>query len=278
MTMDLVTGMGPGPHIDGRAWGELNAGIIGPDDYVLQIGDRLACTMQTANKAVIGTGAAVMQGRHVTITQPETVTIQSGTQGQKRNDLICLRYERDTTTNIETARMVAYKGTPTTGTPTDPTTGTGDILALSDSHDMPLYRIPLDGISVGTPIPLYKTLTPVGVPRTPTPRTCQVYALDGVINWTVRGGVCYATIDAYYAADPWSMNTGDTRQLNTPGDLPKAAIETRQSHMVAAGGIWNNPLGSTVTTDGIVKIVSLSRLYVKQNEHVGLSVSYPVAS
>jgi hypothetical protein len=116
------------------------------------------------------------------------------------------------------------------------------------------------------------------VPRTPTPRTCQVYALDGVINWTVRGGVCYATIDAYYAADPWSMNTGDTRQLNTPGDLPKAAIETRQSHMVAAGGIWNNPLGSTVTTDGIVKIVSLSRLYVKQNEHVGLSVSYPVAS
>jgi hypothetical protein len=166
MTMDLVTGMGPGPHIDGRAWGELNAGIIGPDDYVLQIGDRLACTMQTANKAVIGTGAAVMQGRHVTITQPETVTIQSGTQGQKRNDLICLRYERDTTTNIETARMVAYKGTPTTGTPTDPTTGTGDILALSDSHDMPLYRIPLDGISVGTPIPLYKTLTPVGVPRT----------------------------------------------------------------------------------------------------------------
>lgn len=166
MTMDLVTGMTGSPHIDGRAAGELNAGIIGPDDYVLQIGDRLACTMQTANKAIIGTGAAVMQGRHVSITAPETVTIQSGTQGQKRSDLICLRYERDLTTSIESARLVAYKGEPTTGTPADPAIDKSSILALDASHDMPLYRIPLDGITVGAPIPLFSVLTPVGVPRT----------------------------------------------------------------------------------------------------------------
>ncbi len=53
------------------------------------------------------------------------------------------------------------RGTPTTGTPTDPAVNTTSPLDGGTTYDMPLYRIPLDGINIGTPVPLFNVLKPM---------------------------------------------------------------------------------------------------------------------
>ena len=73
----------------------------------------------------------------------EEVTIQNGAQSVKRNDLIVMRYKKDTSTLIETAEIVVIKGTAGS-TATDPTYTSGDVLAGATQDDFPLYRVSLN--------------------------------------------------------------------------------------------------------------------------------------
>lgn len=161
MTVELITGFAGTPHIGSDDVGAFNAGLVGPGDYALATGNQLKATMSNANTIAVQSGDAVLNGRHVHLTGTTTATVQSGTQGQKRNDLAVLRYTKNTTTGVETCSIVVLKGTPTTGTPADPAHNTGSILDGVATADMPLYRIPLDGITVGTLVPLFNVLKPM---------------------------------------------------------------------------------------------------------------------
>lgn len=161
MTVELITGFAGTPHIGSDDIGAFQAGIVGPGDYALATGNQLRATMSNANTIAVQSGDAVLNGRHVHLTGTTTATVQSGTQGQKRNDLVVLRYTNTTTTGVETCSIVVLKGTPTTGTPADPAHNTGSILDGVATHDMPLYRIPLAGITVGTLVPLFNVLKPM---------------------------------------------------------------------------------------------------------------------
>ena len=161
MTVELITGFAGTPHIGSDDIGAFQAGIVGPGDYALATGNQLKATMSNANTIAVQSGDAVLNGRHVHLTGTTTATVQSGTQGQKRNDLAVLRYTKNTTTGVETCSLVVLKGTPATGTPADPAHNTGSILDGVATHDMPLYRIPLEGITVGTLVPLFNVLKPM---------------------------------------------------------------------------------------------------------------------
>lgn len=161
MTVELITGFAGTPHIGSDDIGAFQAGIVGPGDYALTTGNQLKATMSNANTIAVQSGDAVLNGRHVHLTGTTTATVQSGTQGQKRNDLAVLRYTKNTTTGVETCSIVVLKGTPTTGTPADPAHNTGSILDGVATHDMPLYRIPINGITVGTLVPLFNVLKPM---------------------------------------------------------------------------------------------------------------------
>ena len=161
MTVELITGFAGTPHIGSDDIGAFQAGIVGPGDYALTTGNQLKATMSNANTIAVQSGDAVLNGRHVHLTGTTNATVQSGTQGQKRNDLAVLRYTKNITTGVETCSLVVLKGTPATGTPADPAHNTGSILDGVATHDMPLYRIPLDGITVGTLVPLFNVLKPM---------------------------------------------------------------------------------------------------------------------
>ncbi|WP_065453382.1 hypothetical protein [Bifidobacterium breve] len=161
MTVELITGFAGTPHIGSDDIGAFQAGIVGPGDYALATGNQLKATMSNANTIAVQSGDAVLNGRHVHLTGTTTATVQSGTQGQKRNDLAVLRYTKNTTTGVETCSIVVLKGIPTTGTPADPAHNTGSILDGVATHDMPLYRIPINGITVGTLVPLFNVLKPM---------------------------------------------------------------------------------------------------------------------
>ena len=157
---ELVTGHAGKAHATAEQAAGLNAGILGLDDYVLNVHNKFEITVVSANKVTIGTGELVMQGRHVSQGTPEDLIITNGSQGMKRNDLIVCRYTKGVGL-VESAQLVVVRGTPTAGTPTDPAVNTTSPLDGGTTYDMPLYRIPLDGITIGTPVALFNVLKPM---------------------------------------------------------------------------------------------------------------------
>lgn len=187
--VELVTGHAGKAHATAEQAAGLNAGILGLDDYVLDVHDKLKITVVSANKVTIGTGELVMQGRHVSQGTPEDLIVTNGSQGQKRNDLIVCRYAKGSQ-SIESAKLVVVRGTPTTGTPTDPALNTTSPLDGGTTYDMPLYRIPLDGIAIGTPVALFNVLKPmsdVWDSLTPLPTSVQSGVFIGSSN---ENGIC----------------------------------------------------------------------------------------
>lgn len=145
MAFEIVDGMTGTKHISSDDLSALNIATIGKADCVLEYGDNFKLTMASANKATLGTGVGMVGGKRFWNQAATSLTVQSGTQGQKRNDLVVARYAK-TSAGIESIALVVIKGTPSTGTAADPTT---------TSNDLKLWRIPLNGISVGTPVALF---------------------------------------------------------------------------------------------------------------------------
>ena len=157
MTIELVDGKAGTAHISSEDKAIIHQSKFGASDMVYAWGDALKCTMGSANKATIGTGCASIQGLDWHITAAETVQIDNGSQGMKRNDIIAAHYNRDSTSGIEKVELVVLKGTPDAATAADPTIPDGKILSGATDAYQALWRIPLDGITVGTPVQLFST-------------------------------------------------------------------------------------------------------------------------
>lgn len=148
MAFEIVDGMTGTKHISSDDLSALNIATIGKATCVLKYGDDFKLTMASANSATLGTGVGMVGGKRFWNQATTSLTVTSGTQGQKRNDLVVARYAK-TSAGIESITPVVIKGTPSTGTAADPAT---------TSNDLKLWRIPLNGISVGTPVKLFNTV------------------------------------------------------------------------------------------------------------------------
>lgn len=160
MTIELVDGKAGTAHISSEDKAIIHQAKFSKSDVVFDWGDAFKCTMGSANKATIGTGCASIQGLDWHITAAESVTISNGSQGMKRNDIICAHYHRNSSgdtgdVGIESVELTVLKGTPNATAAADPTIPSGNILSGAVDAYMPLWRIPLDGITVGTPVRLF---------------------------------------------------------------------------------------------------------------------------
>ena len=171
MAFEIVDGMTGTKHISSDDLSALNVATIGKADCVLKYGDDFALTMQSANSATLGTGVGMVGGKRFWNQAATSLTVQSGTQGQKRNDLVVARYAK-TSAGIESITPVVIKGTPTTGTAADP-----DVTA----NDLKLWRVPLDGISVGDPVKLFDPVASLATLKdSVSPRTVAKTTAGGV--------------------------------------------------------------------------------------------------
>ena len=155
MTIELVDGKAGVAHISSEDKAIIHQAKFSKSDVVFDWGDAFKCSMSSPNRATIGTGCASIQGLDWHITAAESVTISNGSQGVKRNDIICAHYHRDSKTGNELVELTVLKGTPNATTAADPTIPSGKILSGAVDAYMPLWRIPLDGITVGTPVRLF---------------------------------------------------------------------------------------------------------------------------
>lgn len=155
MTIELVDGKAGVAHISSEDKAIIHQAKFSKSDVVFDWGDAFKCSMSSSNRATIGTGCASIQGLDWHITAAESVTISNGSQGMKRNDIICAHYHRDSRSGNENVELVVLKGSPNATAAADPTIPSGKILSGAVDAYMPLWRIPLDGITVGTPVSMF---------------------------------------------------------------------------------------------------------------------------
>lgn len=159
--LHLVTGYAGEEHVTSSDEGSLNAALMGEGQFVMERGNQFAASIISNNKVRVADGDILMQGRHIRLKENTYVDLNfdNGTQGYKRNDLIVVRYTKDSTTDKEEANLIVIKGTPSETTPADPEYVSGDIIhehALQ--NDMPLYRVPFDGLNIQPIVALFNTV------------------------------------------------------------------------------------------------------------------------
>lgn len=156
--MELITGHKGENHITADDDASKFAALIGKGEYVLDKGNKFKCTNDGYNEVVILDGDAIFQGRHcrIRLDERESRVIEAGSQGEWRNDLICIKYTRNG--DIESAEIDVVKGTPglTAETAEDPEYTIGSIEDGATEHYMPLYRVIVEGISIKDIVPVYK--------------------------------------------------------------------------------------------------------------------------
>lgn len=228
MTIELVDGKAGTAHISSEDKAIIHQAKFGKSDMVFDWGDVLKCTMGSANKATIGTGCASIQGLDWHITAAESVTISNGSQGMKRNDIICAHYHRDSKTGNENVELTVLKGSPNATAAADPKVPSGKILSGAVDAYMPLWRIPLNGITVGTPVRLF---TPRGALWDSVTQLCQLqwqntgsfvpsaYGASNTI--TVKDGLIFVDLSSFRS----TVGVGDYRVwLFKSGVKPSKAV------------------------------------------------------
>lgn len=241
MAFEIVDGMTGQRHISSDDLAALNTAVIGTADCVLHYGDDFKLTMASANSATLGTGVGMVGGRRFWNQAPTSLTIQSGTQGQKRNDLVVARYEK-TSAGIESITPVVIKGTPTTGTPADPE---------ATANDLKLWRIPLDGINAGTPVILAHILLPLsaaisGVNQALSDSGWYPVYKDENIDIRVRRFNQTVFINGKVRAYPI---TTSWKAITT---LPLRYRPNLQTYFAGASTDGNNVVQMNIETDGVL--------------------------
>lgn len=115
---------------------------------IFNYGNKMSHTVVSSNLIRIKDGIAQVQGRNYVIYPSEVVdvTIENGTQGNKRNDIIVMEFSR--TSSKEEMMIKVVKGTASTATAADPKLTQQDTLASGTKYQMPLYRVKIDGINI----------------------------------------------------------------------------------------------------------------------------------
>lgn len=157
--MKIITGKTATEHVNSEDDRGLYAGIFGSGSYVLNTGTKLQASIESSTTIRINSGDLVHQGCHARIPYSEydEVTIDAGTTGYKRIDLIVARYEKNA--GLESMSLVAIKGQPATSDPVAPDYNHGNIQQGANISDMPLYKVTLDGVNIESVTPIFEAWT-----------------------------------------------------------------------------------------------------------------------
>lgn len=146
--MQIITGKTDTAHVRSEDDRALHAGTFGTEAYILNVGSKLAASIETANNIVLADGELMFQGTHARIRYGETESciIENGTTGYNRIDLIATRYTQ--TAGLEQVELIVIKGEATAGEPTPPAYTAGNILEGATLAEIPLYAVRIAGVNV----------------------------------------------------------------------------------------------------------------------------------
>lgn len=156
MALELVTGYWGMEHVTAEQDADLNAGIIGSGNYVLNIGEKMRAEAVSANQVRIFDGVFMAYGRQCILGdgEYEDVTIENGTPGLLRNDMIVVKYKKDEESGKENATFAVLKG-ETGSVAKDPVPNKQDIRSGAFESEVPMYRVKINGLAIEKIEPLY---------------------------------------------------------------------------------------------------------------------------
>lgn len=260
--MKIVTGKTGTPHVTSRQFRGMMEGIIGQDSYIITHGENLEPELVTNNKLKIKSGMMCHHGNisTVEIGTYDEVTIQNGTQGMKRIDLIVNRYSKVERTGIEENNWIVIQGTPAAEDPVAPAYTEGNLQEGDLVDDCPAIEVHLDGINVTKA----KQLLPVMHNMSQMQRVDfdqSMFAIESF--WTVMefnaykiGKTVYFNGEFLYTGKPENLQPEAIYSLNKTSN--NAIIRPKNiSHlsMCATDALYKNPVPgfAMITTGGLIK-------------------------
>ena len=149
--MVIITGYRDEPHVSSQQDRNTNIAIFGGGAKILKgVDSEMAATVVSANEVQIADGMLVAEGCTACIDRgtSDSITIENGSQGMQRIDLIVARYTRNAGTAVEDMTLEVIKGTPAANDPAVPAHTTGLIADGDTLVEFPLYRVNISGISI----------------------------------------------------------------------------------------------------------------------------------
>lgn len=148
--MKIISGKTGSPHVTSQQFRQIFEGIIGDESCILPCGENLTPELQTNNSLKIRSGLMYHHGNLSTVELGtyDEVTIQNGTQGMKRIDLVVNRYTREEESGTEKNEWIVIQGTPHASSPVVPDYTEGNLQDGDLVDDCPYLEVHLDGINV----------------------------------------------------------------------------------------------------------------------------------
>lgn len=148
--MNIITGYRGVGHIYSHHDRSINVSIYGDGTHILDVGSQMAATVISANEVQIADGLLVAEGCTAEVARgtTESLTIENGSQGMLRKDLIVVQYTRDSGTGVEGMNLAVIKGVAAASNPATPAHTTGSIADGDSFVEFPLYLVNINGISI----------------------------------------------------------------------------------------------------------------------------------
>ncbi len=157
----LVTGYLGKEHVTSADQGAYNAAIWGVGEFVVDIGEKFTFSIIENKYIRVRSGGVVCQGRFIKLDGYEDLEIEIGENDKIRKDIIALEYKKDAAFGVESAEMIVIKGTET-----EPTLVKGNIIDGELHHQMPMFRVTLDGFIITKVEPLFSTVESLELMKT----------------------------------------------------------------------------------------------------------------
>ena len=269
----LVTGShgGDDPHVESKHDALMHAAMLGRGGYILKTRNwTMKPTAKDANNITIPAWDLVVEGRQIYIAAPTDVNIQSGSQGQKRRDLIVARYALNSGTGVETVTLEAIKGKPSAATPADPGIETGSIIGGAIVSDLPLCRVNLDGItitSIDTLVNVMQPLEDVWDSLTQTEVLTLINSTYGTVKGYRRGSLVTLRID-------WKSSASGAWNTGNFGTLPESWRPPMDLNFSYGGRDGANQKTINIHADGTMTYSNQGG--TQGTSQFGLTVSYGI--
>lgn len=231
--MNIINGYRNNPHITSQQLRNTYISIFGSDAKILDVGSKMAVTVISANEIEVADGQLICEGCTAEIAHgaTESLTIENGTQGERRIDLIVARYTKNSGTGVEDMQLAVVKGTPAATNPAVPSYNTGTIADGDSPVDFPIYRVNIDGISITSVDALVDTVNIFGSIEDLYDRVEVLYEDDLTMhlgldrnNVTINPGQSYVWFNAH---------------VPLPGYRAKGIAGTRLFDAVVGGNYLN---------------------------------------
>lgn len=230
--MKIISGKTGSPHVTSQQFRQIFEGIIGEGSCILPCGENLTPELQTNNSLKIRSGLMYHHGNLSTVELGtyDEVTIQNGTQGMKRIDLVVNRYTREEESGTEKNEWIVIQGTPHASSPTVPDYTEGNLQDGDLVDDCPYLEVHLDGINVTKVKQLLSVANAMSTTNkylAELPLTADMFAFQSFFNVMFLSGkkvgkTLYFSAELFYTGQGSTMQPNQFYKMNTAENVDPA--------------------------------------------------------